>query len=101
MIRRPPRSTLFPYTTLFRSETFGGAGTIAFEGTTGSARQLTIEGTTTVEHASELPFQVGLVTLVVLGEISGTNKFVSNGLIFSNVLGQTLAVTRNVVLTHV
>src|SRR3712207_7595319 len=25
MIRRPPRSTLFPYTTLFRSERFGGA----------------------------------------------------------------------------
>src|SRR2546430_10024667 len=24
MIRRPPRSTLFPYTTLFRSRTFGG-----------------------------------------------------------------------------
>src|SRR3712207_8857726 len=24
MIRRPPRSTLFPYTTLFRSEDFGG-----------------------------------------------------------------------------
>src|SRR3712207_7866786 len=24
MIRRPPRSTLFPYTTLFRSETRGG-----------------------------------------------------------------------------
>ena len=23
MIRRPPRSTLFPYTTLFRSEGFG------------------------------------------------------------------------------
>src|SRR3712207_7619376 len=26
MIRRPPRSTLFPYTTLFRSERRGGAG---------------------------------------------------------------------------
>src|SRR5688572_32063316 len=26
MIRRPPRSTLFPYTTLFRSEPRGGAG---------------------------------------------------------------------------
>src|SRR5438034_4425250 len=26
MIRRPPRSTLFPYTTLFRSLTFGGLG---------------------------------------------------------------------------
>src|SRR2546429_3159634 len=25
MIRRPPRSTLFPYTTLFRSEAFGEA----------------------------------------------------------------------------
>src|SRR4051794_41206136 len=25
MIRRPPRSTLFPYTTLFRSEDRGGA----------------------------------------------------------------------------
>src|SRR3989475_2272515 len=24
MIRRPPRSTLFPYTTLFRSDTVGG-----------------------------------------------------------------------------
>src|SRR5258705_4963753 len=26
MIRRPPRSTLFPYTTLFRSEQAGAAG---------------------------------------------------------------------------
>src|SRR3712207_8777434 len=26
MIRRPPRSTLFPYTTLFRSLVTGGAG---------------------------------------------------------------------------
>src|SRR3989442_16027500 len=26
MIRRPPRSTLFPYTTLFRSEDRGGRG---------------------------------------------------------------------------
>src|SRR2546426_3355259 len=26
MIRRPPRSTLFPYTTLFRSRRFGVAG---------------------------------------------------------------------------
>src|SRR5687767_15527297 len=26
MIRRPPRSTLFPYTTLFRSQADGGVG---------------------------------------------------------------------------
>src|SRR2546422_8228180 len=34
MIRRPPRSTLFPYTTLFRSlhvgENLGSAGTIVY-----------------------------------------------------------------------
>src|SRR5687768_18150379 len=29
MIRRPPRSTLFPYTTLFRSTISGGKGEIA------------------------------------------------------------------------
>src|SRR3712207_8335876 len=28
MIRRPPRSTLFPYTTLFRSRVEGGAGPV-------------------------------------------------------------------------
>src|SRR5256885_11958851 len=28
MIRRPPRSTLFPYTTLFRSRTFQGIGLV-------------------------------------------------------------------------
>src|SRR5256885_9081055 len=38
MIRRPPRSTLFPYTTLFRSTLLGGAGNdiITIRDTTGS-----------------------------------------------------------------
>src|SRR3712207_7343089 len=31
MIRRPPRSTLFPYTTLFRSAPQHGAGTAALD----------------------------------------------------------------------
>src|SRR3712207_7627750 len=30
MIRRPPRSTLFPYTTLFRSMNHGGAARMPF-----------------------------------------------------------------------
>src|SRR3712207_7061738 len=34
MIRRPPRSTLFPYTTLFRSN---GCGAIGGEGTAGTS----------------------------------------------------------------
>src|SRR5690348_17904153 len=32
MIRRPPRSTLFPYTTLFRSPTLGQAGVVGRPG---------------------------------------------------------------------
>src|SRR5690348_17761849 len=31
MIRRPPRSTLFPYTTLFRSRAAGYSYTVAFD----------------------------------------------------------------------
>src|SRR2546430_5540385 len=37
MIRRPPRSTLFPYTTLFRSQE-GGGGAAAGEADTGGDR---------------------------------------------------------------
>src|SRR3712207_7037265 len=35
MIRRPPRSTLFPYTTLFRSEMRQALGTAVFAGMLG------------------------------------------------------------------
>src|SRR3712207_9228859 len=40
MIRRPPRSTLFPYTTLFRSllgALFSGSGLVWFGGVVGGA----------------------------------------------------------------
>src|SRR5947209_12552388 len=33
MIRRPPRSTLFPYTTLFRSVIVSGVGVAGYNGT--------------------------------------------------------------------
>src|SRR4051794_41569434 len=38
MIRRPPRSTLFPYTTLFRSEMAGYAGPLIFSELVDKAR---------------------------------------------------------------
>src|SRR5258707_8549268 len=38
MIRRPPRSTLFPYTTLFRSRPGAGAGVGALAGSADAAR---------------------------------------------------------------
>src|SRR5256885_11335727 len=52
MIRRPPRSTLFPYTTLFRSEFTGGITEAGVE----NLRRLVHEGGTLIcfDAASEL-----------------------------------------------
>src|SRR5258707_11778794 len=52
MIRRPPRSTLFPYTTLFRSSVAPGQATIgaAFEGVSNSTT-LTVSPATLVTLA--------------------------------------------------
>src|SRR4051812_49753909 len=85
MIRRPPRSTLFPYTTLFRSEaisgSMGGAGRefvlacdLRFaerEGTllgasAGGARLLRLIGPRSEEHTSELQSHVNLVCRLLL-----------------------------------
>src|SRR2546430_12487022 len=87
MIRRPPRSTLFPYTTLFRSEAVRGD----HDSTLGSlppTRELTVEGqrivvvhghrsrwieepqtllwTRSEEHTSELQSQSNLVCRLLL-----------------------------------
>src|SRR3989442_2935005 len=68
MIRRPPRSTLFPYTTLFRSLTAGidlANGAIAALGTLVMAK-LVFEG-----HASAAALLLGLVTATLLGLVNG------------------------------
>src|SRR4051812_49632563 len=65
MIRRPPRSTLFPYTTLFRSH-LGREGVRA-EG--GRASGLPPEGGAdhrSEEHTSELQSHVNLVCRLLL-----------------------------------
>src|SRR3712207_7379381 len=49
MIRRPPRSTLFPYTTLFRSG--GGGGASARHGLRGAGRQQQRRPETAVRQA--------------------------------------------------
>src|SRR2546430_5957457 len=63
MIRRPPRSTLFPYTTLFRSQLLlRGLGVDAREGSRhGAAQRLRSE-----EHTSELQSQSNLVCRLLL-----------------------------------
>src|SRR4051812_49939226 len=65
MIRRPPRSTLFPYTTLFRSSSttrafFDRAG--GCPGATGSV----LVGERSEEHTSELQSHVNLVCRLLL-----------------------------------
>src|SRR2546430_9743010 len=66
MIRRPPRSTLFPYTTLFRStegETFSGCWADRIV-----AKQLAqrLWETRSEEHTSELQSQSNLVCRLLL-----------------------------------
>src|ERR1041385_9456169 len=60
MIRRPPRSTLFPYTTLFRSEVCGG--TIAMPAAPGLGYRVD----RSEEHTSELQSRLHLVCRLLL-----------------------------------
>src|SRR2546429_6378385 len=76
MIRRPPRSTLFPYTTLFRSVIVGG-GVITFEHDTDAdvekyfayakgAGMPLITVHRSEEHTSELQSRLHLVCRLLL-----------------------------------
>src|SRR2546430_5177160 len=67
MIRRPPRSTLFPYTTLFRSraDDLGREGGRREHQVTVS-QVLLFEGRRSEEHTSELQSQSNLVCRLLL-----------------------------------
>src|SRR2546430_3215124 len=74
MIRRPPRSTLFPYTTLFRSDERGGRGIdhpcrgATFESEPGADGVLLVGQLVgrSEEHTSELQSQSNLVCRLLL-----------------------------------
>src|SRR3989475_8961262 len=75
MIRRPPRSTLFPYTTLFRSqygEGGGAAGTdplvtrMSYAQPAADEVTITLELARSEEHTSELQSQSNLVCRLLL-----------------------------------
>src|SRR3712207_8031076 len=102
MIRRPPRSTLFPYTTLFRSVAFSngvkatifnsvitGNGTGVFtDSATGTAEiavdQCVVSNNRSEEHTSELQSRQYLVCRLLL-EKKKNNKL--NILISYSVIG--------------
>src|SRR5437016_12266463 len=71
MIRRPPRSTLFPYTTLFRSRDWrrGGAGALRGAGRAGRKPKLNAKQLPQIrseEHTSELQSLTNLVCRLLL-----------------------------------
>src|SRR5438034_3594951 len=69
MIRRPPRSTLFPYTTLFRSRSASPANQLArfqsFELLTDGNVEMLFQGRSE-EHTSELQSHSDLVCRLLL-----------------------------------
>src|SRR5205809_6182775 len=71
MIRRPPRSTLFPYTTLFRSRTGSWGTPPASRWRRPIARSST--GTRSEEHTSELQSRLHLVCRLLLEKKNNTN----------------------------
>src|SRR6266487_1021017 len=68
MIRRPPRSTLFPYTTLFRSRTCAGSPS----STPGGSRSR--RAPRSEEHTSELQSPVHLVCRLLLEKKKKNHK---------------------------
>src|SRR5260370_1745491 len=89
MIRRPPRSTLFPYTTLFRSRVAlrrldrlrrggddGGAGDASLEGgaVRGPASALR-RSLRSEEHTSELQSHLNLVCRLLLEKKNKRHEF--------------------------
>src|SRR2546430_9856326 len=64
MIRRPPRSTLFPYTTLFRSRVAGRRGRRPER--RGAVARGATRGRRSEEHTSELQSQSNLVCRLLL-----------------------------------
>src|SRR2546430_5013361 len=66
MIRRPPRSTLFPYTTLFRSRWIGAILFGLLADRYGRRIPLVINILRSEEHTSELQSQSNLVCRLLL-----------------------------------
>src|SRR5207249_9159454 len=63
MIRRPPRSTLFPYTTLFRSQVAPNNGSMGYGVPAGVAAKVAHRSE---EHTSELQSRFDLVCRLLL-----------------------------------
>src|SRR2546422_5196012 len=100
MIRRPPRSTLFPYTTLFRSRAArghrrGGAGHAIRRGegpghrSCGRGGGRRAAGVRSEEHTSELQSRLHLVCRLLLEKKKKKNRGKAKGRKEYNIVGYT------------
>src|SRR5260370_4571947 len=75
MIRRPPRSTLFPYTTLFRSVDVDGAIRSALAAGKHIVSVTPRRESRSEEHTSELQSHLNLVCRLLLEKKKSTTAF--------------------------
>src|SRR2546429_4091069 len=73
MIRRPPRSTLFPYTTLFRSRALAADPLSAYGGVIVLNRPVSEALGRSEEHTSELQSRLHLVCRLLLEKKNNLN----------------------------
>src|SRR3989475_5303508 len=99
MIRRPPRSTLFPYTTLFRSHVRGAVGhreVARIPGAQPLDQVDLLEGVhRSEEHTSELQSQSNLVCRLLLEKKKKTNDNLIEETIITNATHYDPATTSN------
>src|SRR5256885_8473439 len=77
MIRRPPRSTLFPYTTLFRSSTVGIPARLAWRPNEPPIAPSPMMPSRSEEHTSELQSPCNLVCRLLLEKKKKFQNFLS------------------------
>src|SRR5437667_753388 len=80
MIRRPPRSTLFPYTTLFRSVPSQESGRVRGRPIGSVAARSARAATRSEEHTSELQSHHDLVCRLLLEKKKKKKKIKSNNI---------------------
>src|SRR3712207_7077990 len=96
MIRRPPRSTLFPYTTLFRSQTYLEHGRKKCRATLDALtdeqafRPCEFGGGRSEEHTSELQSRQYLVCRLLLEKKKKTNSSTTANRTMPNVISRPL-----------
>src|SRR5256886_4314972 len=90
MIRRPPRSTLFPYTTLFRSKLVAFVLSATFAGAAGATKALVFQLASLTDVDWPMSGEVVLMTLV--GGL---------GTVFGPVVGAFFIVTMETYLTTI